>query len=607
MRSKHPMFSDARPYVRWWWFSGPLDPKAIDEQLDWLASHGFGGVEIAWVYPVKGSSADDGPRFLDEHFQYYVNYAIKGCKNRNLGCDLTFGTLWPFSGTFIPEQYGTKTLGKEPLQTVNRSWEARYASEPARVLNHLDAKALNWYATYLLEHGFSEFCSHAPLSLFCDSWEVEPHNLSFDTFFSCFQNQFGYSYDLQSNSIGQRFDYRSLISQRVLSDFYKPFNTICHQVGATSRVQCHGAPTDMLASYALVDIPESETLLFNPDFSLLAASAAAMEHKKLVSSESFSCIYGWVPSPAIPPGLKTEQINDLRCIADAQFAWGVNRVVWHGKPFETAKEPNEFYATVHVGAKSTLEPYLVPFNAYLSTMSSLLSQGETVSRLSLLLPLEDQWMRDELPQELQKPSSKFWWELQELKISDDLLAYRPLWFSPEWLKDLVFEQGILRYKERTVDALLCKNEWLTFCSLERLIALKNLGAPIYFSSVPKQPGEKKHPEFESLVKTIQIEFPTNIKPLLEASQPVDFWCRKRNDQYFLFISHPGMRHLRYPMAYDYAKTLQPVTVEAVFSSQMNTYNLTLAFPQCGSLAFEIDDKHQCARSLNLPHSFEPIF
>ena len=28
------MFSDARPYVRWWWFSGPLEIRAIDEQLD---------------------------------------------------------------------------------------------------------------------------------------------------------------------------------------------------------------------------------------------------------------------------------------------------------------------------------------------------------------------------------------------------------------------------------------------------------------------------------------------------------------------------------------------------------------------------------------------
>ncbi|HBO35803.1 MAG TPA: hypothetical protein DD633_04420, partial [Sphaerochaeta sp.] len=155
------MFSDARPYVRWWWFSGPLEIRAIDEQLDWIASHGFGGVEIAWVYPRKDCKAEEGPRFLDEQFQYYVEYTIRGCKKRNLGCDLTFGTLWPFSGTFIPEQYGTKTLTGEQPQTVDRSWEARYASGPARVLDHLDEKALTWYASHLLEHGFEKFCTIA--------------------------------------------------------------------------------------------------------------------------------------------------------------------------------------------------------------------------------------------------------------------------------------------------------------------------------------------------------------------------------------------------------------------------------------------------------------
>jgi hypothetical protein len=336
------MFSDARPYVRWWWFSGPLDTQAIDEQLDWLACHGFGGVEIAWVYPTKGAKPEDGPYFLDEQFQYYVKHAIKGCKKRNLGCDLTFGTLWPFSGTFIPEKYGTKTLTGEKPQTVDRSWEARYASHPARVLDHLDAKALDWYASHLFKHGFEDFCRLAPLSLFCDSWEVETHNLGFEGFTEAFQARFGYEYNPQDHSTTQRFDYRSLISERVLSDFYQPFNAICHQRGATSRVQCHGAPTDMLSAYALVDIPETETLLFDPDFALLAASAAAMEQKQLVSSETFSCLYGWVPSPASPPGLRTERIDDLRCVVDAQFAWGVNRVVWHGSPMKPSRTRMNF-------------------------------------------------------------------------------------------------------------------------------------------------------------------------------------------------------------------------------------------------------------------------
>ena len=58
-------------------------------------------------------------------------------------------------------------------------------------------------------------------------------------------------------------------------EFYDEFAAICRQHGAFSRVQCHGAPTDLLAAYAAVDIPESEAILFSPPFSRIAASAAA--------------------------------------------------------------------------------------------------------------------------------------------------------------------------------------------------------------------------------------------------------------------------------------------------------------------------------------------
>lgn len=129
---------------------------------------------------------------------------------------------------------------------------------------------------------------------------------------------------------------------------------MCTKAGATSRVQCHGAPTDMLASYALVDIPESETLLFDPDFLLLAASAAAFHDKPIVSSETFSCIYGSVSTSQTPPGLGEELVDDLRCVADAQLVWGVNRVVWNGKPFGTEEDRKRFYVSDLLGGNCYL-------------------------------------------------------------------------------------------------------------------------------------------------------------------------------------------------------------------------------------------------------------
>ena len=76
-------------------------------------------------------------------------------------------------------------------------------------------------------------------------------------------------------------------------------------------------------------------------------------------------------------------MEDIRCVADSQFAWGVNRVVWHGKPFSTEKDPKGFYASVHLGADGKLKKDLKSFNGYLEKVSDYLGRGETYSRLAV--------------------------------------------------------------------------------------------------------------------------------------------------------------------------------------------------------------------------------
>ncbi len=41
-----PLFTSARPYTRWWWFSGPIDEAVIRHQLDWAAANGFGRIVV---------------------------------------------------------------------------------------------------------------------------------------------------------------------------------------------------------------------------------------------------------------------------------------------------------------------------------------------------------------------------------------------------------------------------------------------------------------------------------------------------------------------------------------------------------------------------------
>jgi len=604
--AQHPMFLSPRPFLRWWWFSGVLAPAEIDEQLDWVADRGFGGVEVAWVYPLPDADPDGGMRFLDQDWQGLVLYTIEACRSRGLGCDLTFGTLWPFGGTFVPPERSARTLDGYSGQRLTRSWESRYHREDGCIVDHLDRTALNFYAAHLLGNGFAGFAQKMPMAFFCDSWEVETDRLSYRGLERDFADRFGY--DLQPYTKEAtlpedvRFDYRALLSDRILTDFYSPYAELCRQAGAVSRVQCHGAPTDVLAAYALVDIPETETLLFDPSFALLAASAAAIAGKPLVTSESFSCIYGWVPKPETPPGLGLERIDDLRCVADAQFAWGVNRVIMHGKPYSTLEHPNRFYATVHLGSDGALNEALPSFNRYLDRVGSVMGRGSTCSRLAVLFPLEDQWMRDQLPPELEKPSSRHHWELQEVRMPDELMPWRPLWISGSWLSDFQYRNGKIHYGNKTFDALLCDVQWLRIEHLDRLRELGAMGAPIIWKRLPAEPGRVKHPRYEAILKAIGDVDKTSletIQPLFSSDRPLDFWCRTEGETYYLFISHPGMRNLRYPLPIGYAEQLGRECVSAVFHAPRRDYVLDLTFDPARSLLCRLRDAEGIGEFLDL--------
>lgn len=603
------MLKETRPYTRWWWFYSEFDEKDIDEQINWIAERGFGGVEIAWVYPESPDST--GPEFLGERWLELSLYAAEACASRNLGCDFTFGTLWPFGGSFVSEEDASKTFRGLSSQRLVKSWEMNYREEPGFILDHLSAKSLEHYSGHLIGKGFGQLASAGKASFFCDSWEVLTENLSTSGFPEKFLEVYGYNLEPYFNDLEShrdvRFDYRALLSREVLDNFYGPYSDICNRAGALSRVQCHGAPTDILAAYALADIPETETLLFDPDFSLIGASALALSGKKVLSSETFTCLYGWEPYPASPPGMAEEEIEDLKCLADSQFAWGVNQVVWHGMPFSTSKKKNRFYATVHVGWDGALSPHLKAFNSYLEVVSRWMRRGEIHSRLGVYLPLEDQWMEGELPEDLQKPSSRFFWELQECKVDDSLLPWRPVWISGTFLKEFRVEEGMLTNGHVNLPALTVDSRWLTLEHLSELIRLQRAGAQVFFTRKPSEPGRTGHSGYSDLIREINLVSDLSdaleergVGAVLKSGISLDYWCRKEGRSYYIFIAHPGMRKLRYPMKRGYGKGLESCSLSAQFISETGSYALDLSFDRTESLLIHIDDQSGSVHKIDLP-------
>ena len=258
-------FTDSRPYTRWWFYD-EIRVADIRTQLQWVCDQGFGGVEIAFMYPQSG--AREAPRWLSEAWTGLLVHAKQEADRLDIGCDFTFSTSWPFGGSIVSEEDAGQVFDGASAQRLEKSWELSYYGR-GRILNHLDAGALARYADAV--GGAMQPALRGTVSaLFSDSWEVFPEGLWSAHLDSVFRDRFGYDLASFKGSIDQhpdvRYDYRKLLSEAAIEGFFRPYAEICRRLGAVSRVQCHGAPTDLLAAFALADIPESEALLFETFF-----------------------------------------------------------------------------------------------------------------------------------------------------------------------------------------------------------------------------------------------------------------------------------------------------------------------------------------------------
>ncbi len=588
-------YPDARPFTRWWWFSGELRKEDIRAQLAWLEKTGFGGVEIAWIYPLP--AAKPGPRWLSEEWTERVAFTKHTAQELGLGCDFTFGSLWPFGGSSVTEEDASRTYRGLSDQRLRKSWEEPHAP-PGYILNHLDRKALARYAEALAP-AFGPALAGKTSALFCDSWEVGTEGIWTEGFGDAFRERFGYDLLPYMDRIDEhpdvRYDYRTLLSDTVIEEFYRPLHEICRKRGAVSRVQCHGAPCDLLDAYACPDVPESEAVLFDPPFSLLAASAAALAGKPLVSAETFTCLYGWTPYPGPSPHQGEEQIADLKLLADALFANGVNFIVWHGMPFNPPGSGNRFYASVHVGPDGALARDLPAFNGYLARVSGILRRGFPLPRAAVYLPLEDERMKHELPRALRRPSGRYHWELHERRLPPETEPYRPLWVTLPFLRKARVEDGELLCGETRFPFLYVDATWLSPEAVAEIRRLAQAGLPVCLKRKPARPGRGKSGSFEKdLARLVEqpgvmdalARIPRN--PLVEGKDLPEFWCRRDGEDTVFFFAHPKSRGIRYPMKYGQSACRKTISRNVRVRLDGRDIPLQLDFAPNASLAVRID-------------------
>lgn len=590
------VYPDARPYTRWWWFSGPVREADLRAQLQWAAANGFGGVEIAWVYPQPG--AEPGPAFLSPEWSAAVAAAKGIAQDLGLGCDFTFGTLWPFGGSFVPASDASRTFHGPSRQRLGRSWEMPHAP-PGRILNHLDRHALGRYGERV-GAALAPALGGRPSALFCDSWEVETDGLWAEAMDRAFRERFGYDLGPYAEDLDAhpdvRYDYRSLLADTVLAEFYEPLTRLAHGLGAVSRVQAHGAPTDPIAAYAAADVPESEAVLFDPPFARIAASAAALAGRSVVSAEAFTCLYGWEPYPGPGPHQGAERVADLKLVADALLAGGVNFFVWHGMPQNAPGGTQRFYASVHVGEDAAFADRLPELNDWLARVSGALRRGRAVADLAVVLPLEDMWRRGALPPELRRPSAAHYWEMHTARWPAEALGRRPLWVSPRFLREARFAEGRLRCGETSFRALYVDAAWLEHETLRHLLRLGRVGLPICMARRPAPPGKSAAPGYGRDLDRL-LSCPTVVgrvgelglgPPFLAGADPPPTWCRDDGEQTTVFFAPPDVRGIRYPLRHGQGERDQTLAWRGTLHLGARELGLDLRFPPGQSLLCHVD-------------------
>jgi hypothetical protein len=589
-------YPDARPWTRWWWFSGEIREEDVRHQLKWIKDNGFGGAEIAWVYPQPWSRP--GPRWLSREWSAAVAGAKRIADELGLGLDYTFGTLWPFGGSFVGEADSCTTFDGPSAARLDRTWEEPY-SPGGRILNHLDGKALSRYASRM-GPALAEAMQGRRSGLFCDSWEVPVEKLWTAGFGERFRERFGYGIepfmpDLAADP-GARYDYRKLISDLILDEFYTPFAGICRELGGFSRVQAHGAPVDILAAYASSDVPETEAVLFDPAFASFASSAATLTGKPIVSSETFTCLYGWKPWPGPGPHQGREQIADMKLLADSLFANGVNHVVWHGMPYNARGGSNRFYAGVHVGPDSGFRSELPGFNAYMERVCTAMRRGSPSTGLAVYLPIEDNFMRDRLPDDLRKPSGEYWWELHYQRFPRGTAGYPPTWISQRFLRESRYEDGRLRCGSASFGSLVVDVEWLDPEALSEILRLASAGLPVCLPRKPRAPGrmppDSYEKDFMSLVSLPnvgrEIRRVDPGEPLVSGDDIPEFACRTDGRSTVFFFANPLGRSITYPMGYGQSHSWEVVTHDLLLHVHGRRIELNLKFRPYQSLLVTVD-------------------
>jgi hypothetical protein len=448
--------AETRPWTRWWWLGSAVDEKNLTRQLELFRAAGIGGVEICPIYGIQGGEDRHIP-FLSPRFMQVLGHTLGEGKRLGLGVDLTTGTGWPFGGPWVVDadassrvELARREMKDGQLSAALPLGTARYVvavsdkGERIELTGRVGAEGrLDWSAPgsfrvyaavsqgpiqkvkraapggegnvvdpfsaasldrYLrrIDEAFAGFGAGAPRSHFHDSYEYYGATFT-PRIFEEFEARRGYDPRVQIAAlVGDgdpdtvarvRSDYRATLGELHLA-YVRRWVAWAHERGSLARNQAHGAPGDLLDTYAAADIPETEVFRKMDEAMMarlkLASSAAHVSGRKLASAESFTWLGEHFQTP----------LSLVKRAADWLYLSGVNHLLFHGIPYSPLGEPwpgYQFYASVNFGPEGGLWRDLPALNAYLTRVQSILQAGDPDADLLLFYSPHDAWHEPSAP------------------------------------------------------------------------------------------------------------------------------------------------------------------------------------------------------------------
>jgi hypothetical protein len=89
---------------------GPsVDRDELTRELTAMATAGFGGAEVAYIYPLAPATSE----FMSDRFLADLRFAADRAHELGLRFDLTLGSGWPFGGPHITDDLAARLLDWE--------------------------------------------------------------------------------------------------------------------------------------------------------------------------------------------------------------------------------------------------------------------------------------------------------------------------------------------------------------------------------------------------------------------------------------------------------------------------------------------------------------